>query len=216
MCLCRCKVGGGGHFCASGQLSPPPRLEATAVFRLHGWQTGFGSCQLLSCFVGGGSPVWSVYGHLGTAGEIWAMPGSPCHPAERQPGCFRSGRRICSDEAVSSTDQMLFYSHLCIFLGFTFLFSIFLLAGSSTHDFLSRLFPAFFSSLNCWASSFVSRAYLLDLYFPFSVPAPSTPVDDFAPVAAPAGCHLLSVAMVFLSIHDVLLLHISSQSSLHS
>lgn len=112
---------------------------------------------------------------------------------------------------TSPQDQMPFDSHLCSFLGFTFLFYTFLLSLSSTHDFLSCLFLAVFSSLNCWASSLVSRAYLLDPFFPFSVPAPTTPVDDFALVAAPAGCLLSSVAMMFLSIHDVFL-HIPPSS----
>lgn len=50
------------------------------------WQTGIGSWQQLSCFVIGGTPIWSLYGHLGTAGESWAMPACTCHPAERWPG----------------------------------------------------------------------------------------------------------------------------------
>lgn len=70
----------------SGQLTPSPGLEATTILRLHGWQTGLGSWQQLGCFVGGVSPVRSVYGHLGTAGESWAVPACICHPAERWPG----------------------------------------------------------------------------------------------------------------------------------
>lgn len=47
--------------------------------------------------------------------------------------------------------------------------------------------------------SFFSMAYLLDPYFPFGVPVPTTPVDDFTVIAAQVGCFLWSVAMLVLT-----------------
>lgn len=131
-----------GHFYALGQLTPSPGLEATAVLRLHGWQTGFGSWQQLSGFVGGGFPVWSIYG---TAGMSWAVPPCTCHPAERSPKWLQVLQKdvqqwSCKPPVLQRT-KYLFYSHLCNFLGFTFLFSTFLLAPQLMIWFPKLSFP---------------------------------------------------------------------------
>lgn len=116
-------------------------------------------------------------------------------PATQQRGGqsgFKSCRGTCSDEAISrkhlgtAAGQMPFYSFLCSILGFICLFSTHPLTGFSTQD-----FQAVISSLNCWiSSSFFSMAYLLDPYFPFGVPVPTTPLGEFTVIAAQVDCFL--------------------------
>lgn len=154
----------------------PRGPTATELFQRRG----------ISCMVSVRSPADSVW-ELGCV----CLPQPPSRGGH---GGFESCRRMCSDEAVShqrsGTDlgpnAFLFTS---VQLPWIYLSLLHIPAGWLLDSQLPNL--SVFSSLDCWASSFfVSRAYLLDPHFPFSAPAPSTPVNDFAVVAAPVGCLL--------------------------